>query len=306
MSIINGIEKTQKLILYGSTGLLGSRIRELLRDKFKIVGPPHSHLDLTNKKDVLRHLKDVMPDKVIYTAGVTKIDYAQQNPKEAFKMNALVVDFIAKSCAKLNIPVYYISTDAVFDGKTTNRSFKEIDSTEPISIYGKSKLMGERAVLDASGLNCVVRTVMIYSANFPHRKDFARAAYESLSNGMPFAGIIDQEINPTYVDDIVNAISVLIENNAKGIYHVASIDHLKNYQFVVKISEAFGFDKRLIKKTTFDKFFSSKKAPRSKYSTLDTAKFRKRFGENILKTTSKSLNEFKKQISMLESSPIDI
>lgn len=306
MSNVNGIEKAQKIILYGSTGMLGTRIRELLREKFKIVGPPHSHLDLTNKREVLRHLKDVLPDKVIYTAGVTKIDYAQQNPREAFRMNAFVIDSIAKSCAKLNIPVYYISTDAVFDGKNSYKPNKESGSTKSVSIYGKSKLMGEEAVLSASNSNCVVRTVMIYSANFPHRKDFARAAYDSLKNGIPFAGIIDQEVNPTFVDDIVNAISVLVENNAIGIYHVASTDHLSNYQFVLMIAKAFGFDKHLIVKTTFNEFFSKTKAPRAKYSALNTTKFRKNFGENILKTTSKSLNEFKKQINALEISPIDI
>lgn len=302
-----GIQKpVTKILLYGATGMLGTRFRELAGDKFKIVGPPHSHLDLFNKRDVVNNLKDVMPDKVVYVAGITRIDYAQQNPKETFKLNHEVIDFISKECAKLNIPVYYISTDAVFDGIQSSRPFKETDKPKSISTYGKSKLAGERSVLGASPKNAVIRTIMIYSGNFPHRKDFARAAYESLKNKIPFAGIVDQTVNPTFVDDIVKATFVLLRNNAHGIYHVAATDHLTNFEFVKKIARAFNFNEKYILKTTFAEFFGGRIAPRAQYSALDSSKFRKQFGEGLLKSTNKEIAEFKKQINGLVSSPIDV
>lgn len=301
-----GVVESRKILLYGATGMLGTRIRELLREDFKIVGPPHSHLNLLDKAQIIRNLTDVSPDKVIYCAGITKIDYAQEHPKEAYRMNADVVFDISKVCAKLDIPIYYISTDAVFGEVNSKKPFKEADRTKPLSVYGASKLKGEEIVLAASDKNAVVRTVMIYAANYPHRLDFARAVYESLKNRIPFAGIVDQEVNPTFVDDIVHAISVLLKNNARGIYHVASTDHLTNYQFVCEIADVFGFDKNLIVKTTFDKFFAGKKAPRARYSVLNTIKFRKKFGNNILQGTRKSIKDFKKQLDALESLPIDI
>lgn len=286
--------------------MLGTRFRELSRDKFKIVGPPHSHLDLTNKKQLKNNLLDVMPNKVIYTAGITKIDYAQQNSKEAFKLNYEIPEFLAKVCAKHDISLIYISTDAVFDGTNANKPHEETSEPKAVSVYGKSKLKGEKAVLSASPNNTVIRTVMIYSAIFPHRKDFARAAYESLKNKIPFAGIVDQEVNPTFVDDIVSAINVIITSDSHGIFHVAATDHLTNYEFVRKIAKAFGFAENLIIKTKFGEFFSNNKAPRAKYSALDSSKFRKQFGEKILKSTNRNISEFQKQISRSASSPIDV
>lgn len=286
--------------------MLGTRLRELAGRDFKIVGPPHSHLDLTNKKQVLNNLKDVMPDKVVFAAGITRIDFAQQYPKEAFRLNYKVIEFISHECAKLKIPVCYISTDAVFDGAGASKPYKETDLAKPISIYGKSKLAGERSVLAASKRNSVIRTIMIYSGNFPHRKDFARAAHESLKNKIPFAGILDQVVNPTLVDDIVHSIFVLLENNAHGIYHVAATDHLTNYEFVKKIAHAFNFNEKYILKTTFDEFFTGRSGPRARYSALDSSKFRKQFGEGILKSTDKNISEFKKQISRSVSSPIEV
>ena len=221
-------------------------------------------------------------------------------------MNAKTVDYICRECKILNIPVYYISTDAVFDGAGLEKPYKETDSVKPISIYGKSKLAGEKSVLKASPKNAVIRTVMIYSASFPHRKDFARSAYESLKNKIPFAGILDQVVNPTFVDDIVKAIFVLLENNAHGIYHVAATDNLTNFEFVKKIAQAFKLNEKYILKTTFEEFFKDRNAPRAKYSVLDTNKFRKKFGESILKSTNKSISEFKKQISNSAASPIDM
>ncbi|GEM_PF-459708 len=301
-----GTNSKQKILVYGATGMLGSRIRELLGDKFRIISPPHSHLDLGNKVQVIKNINDTMPDQIVYAAGITKIDYAQLHPLETFRLNASVLRYISSHAKKLNIPLHYISTDAVFDGRIYERPYKENDSTKPISVYGKSKLEGEKIVLNSSESNSVIRTVMLYSANFPHRKDFARSAYESLKNKIPFSGIIDQKINPTFVDSVVYAVSKILEDRANGIYHVAATDALTNYQFVARIASSFGFDKKLIGKTTFAEFFKDKPAPRAKISVLDTSKFIKKFGPKILLDSKGSIEKFKSQIGKLEASPIDL
>lgn len=295
-----------KILVYGITGMLGSRIHNLLSDKFKIIGPPHSLLNLTKKNQVIKNINDVIPNQIIFAAGITKVDYAQLHPQETFKLNTRVVEYIATRARKMGIPVHYISTDAVFDGKNCQRPYQENDRTNPRSVYGKSKLEGEQIVLNSSKNNSVIRTIMIYSANFPHRKDFARTAYESLKNKIPFAGIVDQKINPTFVDNLVFAISKILESKASGVYHIASTDSLTNYQFLVKVARVFNLDKKFIIKTRFEDFFKDKPAPRSKCSTLDTSKFIRKFGEGILKSNNQNLIEFKKQIGKLQNSPIDI
>ena len=296
----------QKILVYGITGMTGSRVTELLRDQFKIIGPPHFQLDLTNKKMVQKNIKNMQPDQILYLAGITKVDEAEVNQKKTFLLNAEAVRYAAEQAAKLSIPFHFVSTDAVFDGRLKKRAYKEKDKTNPLSVYGKSKLAGEKITLSSSKRNSVLRTIMIYSPNYPHKKDFAKFAYESLKYGKQFSGIIDQVISPTYVDDLVYAIAEILEKRSRGIYHVASIDFTTNYEFLKKIAKAFKLDEKLITKTTFDEFFKGKPAPRQQYSRLSTIKFRKEFGVKILHTINEGINNFKKQIMKLEDQPVDI
>lgn len=286
--------------------MTGTRAAELLRDKFKIIGPPHSHLDLTSKKSVQKNIQDVQPDQILYLAGITKVDEAEKNPKLAYLLNAEAVRYAAEKAAKLNIPFHYISTDAVFSGTLKKRAYRESDKTNPISTYGKSKLTGEEITLSLSDKNSVIRTIMIYSPNYPHKKDFAKFAYESLKYKKQFTGIIDQFVNPTYVDDLVHAISRILEKRSRGIYHIAAINFTTNYEFLKKIAKEFKFDEKLITKTTFEEFFKDKPAPRQKYSRLSTKKFTKEFGSKILHTIDEGIQAFRKQIQKLEDQPVDI
>lgn len=296
----------QKILLYGISGMVGSRIGQILGDKFRIVAPPHSHLDVTNRRLVRQNIEDVRPDQIIYAAGITKVDYAQTHPKETFLLNAQAVSYICQKAKAFNIPVIYISTDAVFDGTENQRPYTEQDKPNHISVYGKSKLEGEEITLAASPKNCIIRTIMVYSANFPHKKDFARLAYESLSRGQKFEGIIDQVINPTFVDDLVAAIAAILKKRASGIYHVAASDYTTNYGFVKKIAKTFGFDRQLVTKVKFADFFKDKPAPRCRYCWLDTTKFQKEFGKKILHNLNQGIDLFKKQVEKLEIQPVDI
>lgn len=296
----------QKILVYGITGMTGTRVAELLREKFKIIGPPHSHLDLTNKKSVHKNISDVQPDQILYLAGITKVDEAEKNPKLAHSLNALAVRHAAEKAAKISIPFHYISTDAVFSGTLKKRAYKESDKTNPVSVYGKSKLEGENITLSLSRKNSVIRTIMIYSPNYPHKKDFAKFAYESLKYKKRFTGIVDQFVNPTYIDDLVNGISKILEKRSKGIYHIAATNYSTNYEFLKKIAKAFKLDEKLIIKITFEEFFKDKPAPRQKYSRLSTQKFTKEFGNNVLHSIDHGIKNFSRLIKKSEDQPVDI
>ena len=300
------LKQIPKVIVYGVTGMTGSRIQDLLKNRFKLVVPPHTHLDLTNKKAVHEHIDEVLPDYVIYAAGLTKVDIAQNNPKRAYSLNYQAVLDICNKSAKKNIPVIYISTDAVFDGMKSKNPYSEKDRTNPISVYGKSKLAGEKAVLKSSGNNVIVRSIMTYCANYPHKMDFARLAYQTLKSNERFIGITDQIINPTFLDDLVWAIAEIIENRKNGIYHVAALDYTSNYGFVEKIAKRFNFDRGLVDKVSFEEFFKDKSAPRTKYCWLSTTKFQKHFGKKILHSLDEGLAIFKKQIEEIEPEPISL
>lgn len=295
-----------KIALYGVTGLAGSRIWQLLPENFKVISPPHSHLNLQDTSSVKKHIRQTNPDQIIYAAGLTKVDVAELYPKLAFQLNHQAPAKISKFAAARKIPFIYISTDAIFDGRQYDRPYKETDKPNPLSIYGKSKLYGEQAVMSASSSNVIIRTIMLYSANYPHKKDFARLTHESLKNHENFTAIADQIINPTFVDDFVKAVAVILEKRAKGIYHVAATDSTTNLGFVKKIAKIFNFKNNLITKTYFDEFFKDKPAPRTKCCWLDTAKFRKEFGRGILRPIDQSLQDFKRQIESVEVEPLTI
>jgi len=296
----------QKVLLYGSTGLAGAKILQLLRYKFKIVATPHYQLDLNSKKTILSHLEDVLPNQIIYAAGLTKVDEAEANPIKAFNLNHQIPMFITKHAAKLKIPFHYLSTDAVFNGEKTESPYKETDNPNPISVYGRSKLKGEIAALSASGLNSVIRTELLYTSYYPHKKDFARVAYESLKRQEKFAGVINQVITPTFIDDLVYAVSIILEKKATGIYHIASTDFTTNYGFLLKLAGVFNLNKNLIEKVSFEEFFVGKRAKRARNCWLDTQKFRKKFKNHGLREIDASLEDFKKQLFKVESLPIDL
>lgn len=292
-----------KILLFGGNGLIGSRLRQLLGSKYQITAPSHQKVDVTNKIQVEKIIQTLKPYYIVYATGLTSVDIAEESPKLAYLLNAKVPAFIAKKAAFLNIPVLYFSTDAVFDGTKDSNPYFESDKTNPLSLYGKSKLLGEQYVLAASSKNCIARIIMAYS-HFPtKRKRFVQIALETLKKGEEFYGVIDQIINPIYVDDVVWAVYSLLESGSYGTYHLGATDYVTNFEFVKKLAKYFNLNENLVIGISFEDFFKEKVAPRTKFCWLDTSKFRKKFGENILHSVDESIKLFKINFKSLSNSP---
>lgn len=277
-----------KILLFGGSGLIGSRIRQLLGDKYRISAPSHSEIDVTDKIQVDTFIKLKRPDYIIYAAGLTSVDEAEINSKPAYLLNSQVPAFIAKQADKFGIPLIYFSTDAVFDGAKYDRPYREKDKTNPISEYGKSKLLGEKYVIDEARRNCVVRLIMAYSHILNARKRFIQIVLEKLKRKEKIYGITDQIINPIYVDDVVSATDLIIKSRSYGIYHIGATDYVSNFEFVKKLAKHFNLNEKLIIGVSFEKFFKKRRAPRTQFCWLDTSKFRKKFGEGILHSVDES------------------
>ena len=288
-----------KVLIFGGSGLIGSRIKQLLEIKYKIIAPSHKQVDVVNEKQTEQIIKRSQPDYIIYAAGLTSVDEAEKYPELANLLNIRVPGFIARLAASAGIPLLYFSTDAVFDGLKTDKPYTEDEKTNPLSVYGKSKLLGERQVLDASNKNCIVRVIMVYSHIFIQRKRFIQIILETLKKGEKVYGVIDQVVNPIYVDDVVWAIDRLLESKSYGIYHLGATDYVTNYEFVIKLAKVFHINENLVQKIDFEKFFEGR-ALRSKFCWLDTSKFRKKFGDNTLHFVDESIRLFKKNLDLLE------
>ncbi len=287
----------RKIIIYGSSGLVGSRVAEKFKTKYQIIIPSHLEVDITKKEQIVNHICHISPDLIIYAVGLTSVDACQKEPKKAEVLNAKGPKIISDTARKLSIPVIYFSTDAVFDGTKSQNPYLETDLPNPISVYGKSKLNGEEAVLSASNQNLILRLITVYSAAYQKKLDSARKILEGLRKKEKVYAITDQIINPIFVDDIVSVLELMIQKKSRGIYHLGAKNYVTNFEFAKKIAKHFKFNENLILPITLEKFFKDSLVQRNHYCWLSTEKFTEEFGMNVLHTVDEGIELFKKQFS---------
>lgn len=277
--------KKRKTIIFGGNGFLGNYLyKKTQSDQF--LAPTHKEIDLLDQKKVLKFIDKNEPSQIIYLAGVTKIEIAESNKDLADNLNHKIPKLIAKYASKNGIPVLYTSTDAVFDGHKSKFLFSETDKPLPKSDYGKSKYLGEFAIMNTSNKNCVLRLITLYGNN---RKNFSTILIDRLKNNLEFPGMIDQTQNPLLVNIAAKGIDFSINNGIKGIYHLGSLDYLTNYDLLVKIAEKNNLNTNLIKKITFKDFYGNKANYRKKNSVLLSDKFNDISNREILKNTDESI-----------------
>lgn len=277
--------------------MVGSRILELLSSRYTIIAPRRDEVNISDKAQIKDTIQAIKPNHIIYAAAVSNPDAAEEQKEYAMHINAIVPGFIANLAAKGRFPLLYFSTDAVFPGYQKDRPYKENDRVDPVNYYGITKQKGEENVLSASGGNCVLRLITVYSHYYPKKKDTVRLAASAFQNGKQFTGIVDQYFNPTYVDDAVLAVDRVIEKKVKGVLHFGAAEFVSNYEFIEHIARVGGFHGIDIKKITVKDFCKGRKAKLGKYVWLDTAKAKNLLGEDAVLPVEKSLKRFWKHFS---------
>lgn len=286
----------EKILLFGGSGLVGSRILQLFNENFEIIAPTHFEFDVTDASFTLQNVGIIKPDQILYAAGFTAVDKAEEQSAESLQLNSMAVLWLTTACKKLDIPFHYLSTDYVFDGKKEDAAYKEDDLAQPVEqVYAISKRLGEEITLSADSRNSVLRLIMPYSAHFDKKLDLARLTISKLKAGESMNGVIDQNINPIFVDDLVYAIDKILQNHASGIYHLGATDYTTPYDYLKKIAVIFELNQELIKPWKFTDFAPTRPAKRPQHSWLDTTKFRSDFGSDIIHTIDEGLKLFKTQ-----------
>lgn len=291
----------KKVIVFGGSGLVGARFVELNSQKFEIIAPMHTQVDLLNERAVFDFLKASDATVVLNCVGFTDVDNAEDQignqDGDAYKLNALVPKYLAQSCVVTNKYLIHLSTDYVFEGTITYRGYKEEDKTYPLNWYGKTKLAGEQEILNLGTNHTIARIEMPYSAKYEKKSDFARFFYTELKKGNPIRAVDDQKITPIFTDDLVKALSVIIDNPVFGIIHLASKSSTTPRDFAVKLAECLKLDKELVREVKFASFNKDRKASRPQNSWMSVEKFEKIYGKGILRTVEEELADFCKQIS---------
>ena len=259
------------VLILGGGGQIASAVRTTAPDLSDIVVKTRRQLDIGDAASVARTLKEVRPSWVINGAAYTSVDLAEDQPDQAIAANDTAVGILAEATARAGCRLLHLSTDFVFDGKS-NRAYLPDDQTNPLSVYGVSKLGGERRVLKAPGGGIILRTAWVYASA---GRNFVLTMLELMRERQEIRVVCDQIGGPTWAGSAAAAIWGLIEANAPGgIYHWTDLGVASWYDFAVAIQEEAqlnGLLNRAIPVVPIRSTEYPTRAQRPAFSLLDTA-----------------------------------
>lgn len=211
-----------KIVVTGKNGQVVRSLLTLANGNIEIIALGRPELDLASPTSIYATLAAVNPDVIISAAAYTSVDKAEDEPELAYAVNSTGAGAVAEAAAKLSIPIIHISTDYVFDG-TKPGLYNETDAPNPQSIYGASKLEGERLVAAANARHIILRTAWVYS---PYGNNFLKTMLRLGRDRTEISVVSDQHGNPTSAANIaatiVNICHALTNENFRdwGIYHL--------------------------------------------------------------------------------------
>ena len=262
----------------GASGMLGTALIDKLTNKYKVFATSRRKgleredvqwdcFDLTNTQQLRKWLVNTAPDVVIHCAAMVNVDGCENNVDSATKLHVDTTTTIANYLDKNNKRLVYISTDSVFDGKR-NRPYVESDKVNPLNIYAKTKLLGERpALLMESGL--VLRTNIIGWSGSDNIS-FAEWVLKGLVENKPLTLFSDVMFSPLHVSDLSTIITQAIESEISGLYHCTSKDYISKYDFGINMATIFDLPINNINKISVDDM--NFKANRPKNMALSSKK----------------------------------
>jgi dTDP-4-dehydrorhamnose reductase len=234
----------ESILLLGSNGQVGQEIHNILAPQYKLIPLARPNIDLTQIDSLAQIIRDIQPKIIINAAAYTAVDKAETEPELATAINATAPEIIAAECQKIGSFLIHLSTDYVFDGEQT-RPYQENDTTNPVNIYGKTKLAGEIAIQQTHPLHIILRTAWVYGSF--GKSNFVKTMLR-LGKERPEIGVVTDQIgSPTWARDIAEAIAKIIPQltpEIAGTYHYTNSGVISWYDFAVAIfaeAEHLGF-----------------------------------------------------------------
>lgn len=280
-----------RVLLLGGSGQLGQCLQDRCPGDWILAAPASSELDICNRLAVEEYMEQMRPHLVINAVAYNFVDQAEVDSDRAMAVNARGPWHLSQATARIDARLIHISTDYVFDGKASE-PYGEDAATNPINVYGKSKLLGEQAVLSPGGksvrleasspdvasdsqLNApltaqsiVLRTAWLYSE---YANNFVKTMLRLAAQGSPIRVVDDQFGTPTYAGDLANAIIQLsrLPSVPGGIYHYAGSEVMSWHGFAQRVFQTAGLlpDLKAVASSEY-----SSRALRPKYSALSSKK----------------------------------
>ncbi len=254
-----------RVVLLGASGQLGCDLKRTVPPNVKLFSLTRNELDITLKTNVETVLENLKPDIVINTSAYVKVDKAEEEINEAFKVNAIGVKYLVEICKKLKITLLHISTDYVFDGKKgkLKEPYYESDQPNPLNVYGISKLSGELLIRNYLERYYIIRVASLFGKAGASGKggNFVYTILNKAKAKQPLKVVNDIYMSPTYTLDAAKEIwKLLLEKREFGIYHITNSGYCSWFEFAKEIIKIAKIDTD-IKPVSHTEFKTKAKRP---------------------------------------------
>ncbi len=223
-----------KILVTGANGMLAKEVKEKFKKENEIIGTDKEELDITDQKAVSEYVKTIKPEYIINCAAYTAVDKAEENYEIADKINGEGVVNLAKAAKEVGSKLVHISTDYVFRGDLDiTKEYKEEDETDPITVYGKTKLRGEQGIQQNMDEYYIFRTAWLYGIG---GNNFVKTMTKLGTSRDEINVVADQHGSPTYAKDLSDIIYQAIQKKIPyGVYHATNQGYTTWYEFTREI-----------------------------------------------------------------------
>ncbi len=263
-----------KILVTGSDGLVGTNILPDLSKQFDIIPATEEQWDILDKKMGEEIIRAHQPDVLINLAAITNVDGCEDAEERPTGSMQRAPGLLADLCKENNVKLLHFSTDYVFDGMGT-RPYTEEDAPNPLSVYGRSKLLGEKKILENYPSSLIVRTEWIYGRG---GENFITKITRIAREKGRVEVVDDQTGSPTFAQDLAEPVRALITQNKSGIYHVTNGGACTWFQFAKEIFSILGIDVLCLPVSSTQ---IQRKARRPAYSVLDCSKLKRDTGLSL-------------------------
>lgn len=224
-----------KILLTGITGQLGRELQPILAKAAETISVDRAALDLAQPDTIRRVMAEVKPDLVVNAAAYTAVDKSESEPELANAVNGTGVGVLAETARELGARLIHVSTDYVFDGSQSH-PYQPDSPTNPLGVYGQSKLAGEKTIQEIGGDFIILRTAWVYGAG--GKGNFVKTMLRLGADREELRVVADQVGSPTWTGDLAKAIASIIEHSPEpGIYHYTNSGVASWYDFAIAIFE---------------------------------------------------------------------
>lgn len=227
------------ILVTGKTGQVGRELLHALAPLGNVVGCDRTELDLGYPPSILQKIQQVRPNIIVNAAAYTAVDKAEAEPDLALRINGAAPGILAEEAERVGALLIHYSTDYLFDG-TCKTPYTEDDTPNPLNVYGKSKLYGERAIIESGCAHLILRTSWVYSS---HGSNFVLTILKLAQERSEIAVVDDQIGAPTWARALAEATAAMLSKpfsynqTNSGVYHLSAAGQTSRYDLAKKIIE---------------------------------------------------------------------